>query len=106
MPPTDREVLSHLAESLAVIARAIDECAATSRESILSVADIAARLQRDPSTIRRWIAHPEHPLPAWRPPTGGDTLIKWGDLLDWLEPVVEKTRVDSEVATVMSRLAK
>ena len=101
---TDPETLRSLAEGLRSLADLVIGTPSLSRHSLLSVSQTADTLGRDASTVRRWINRPERSLPAYRPPGGGETMILWGDVLDWLEPLKSEA-VERQADETLLRLA-
>ncbi len=95
-----------LARNVALLASAVaGDGSLVHRDALLSVAETAATLGVDATTVRRWINRDVNPLPAYCPPGAGDLRVRWGDVLDWYEPVNDARQAERIAENVLRRLA-
>ncbi len=94
-----------LARNVALLASAVSgDRTAVHRDAMLSVVETATALGVDPATVHRWISRDVNPLPAYRPPGAGDLRVKWGDVIDWYEPVNDARQAERIAGDVLRRL--
>jgi len=80
MSPDEGKALELMQEAVSLLRgnlRPVDS------DSWLSTSELAERVHKHPSTLRRWIK--EHGLPAKQLPGTGGYLIRYGDFMAWRE---------------------